>query len=88
MQEWHGARDTVVKDKARAMLYQEPTKDGGLTFRRRRWAQLECNNGIRDRGTIRQIRLKKVTTGNGSRGRSRRQELCLGSVKTLHEDLG
>jgi hypothetical protein len=30
MQEWHGARDTGVRDKRRAVCYKKPGKDGLL----------------------------------------------------------
>jgi hypothetical protein len=44
---------------------------------------------MRDRGAIQQLPLRKEkTAGNGIRGRSRRQELRLGSVKTLYETRG
>jgi hypothetical protein len=82
----HSIRDNVVKDKERIWLYQEPR---GLMFGKERQVQLECNNGIRDRGAVWQLRLRKdTTTGNGIRGQSRRQELHLGSKKTLYETLG
>jgi hypothetical protein len=28
VQEWHGTRDTVIRDKVRAMLYKELRKNG------------------------------------------------------------
>jgi hypothetical protein len=43
----HYARDTVIRDQARTLLYKEPRKD---TFGKRHWAQLECNNSIRNWG--------------------------------------
>jgi hypothetical protein len=66
-----------------------PRTQKGWTFRKRHWAQPEFNNGIRDRGAIRQLHLRKeMTTSNGIRGWSRRQDLYLGSVKALHETRG
>jgi hypothetical protein len=61
----------------------------GPAIDKRPWKGPECNNGMRNRGTRRQLHLRKErTTGNGISGRSRRQELCLGSVKYLYEALG
>jgi hypothetical protein len=71
------------KDKAVPRTQKE------RTFGKRRQAKPEGINGIRNRGAGRQLILRKErTTGNGIRGRSRRQELRLGSVKALHEVLG
>jgi hypothetical protein len=76
-----------VSDKARTRLCQEPRKNERSERDVRR--NPEGINGIRNRGAGRQLLLRKErTTGNGIRGRSRRQELRLGSVKTLHEVLG
>lgn len=61
----------------------------GQTFGKRRRVQPECSTGIRDLGPIWQLCLrKKMTSGNGIREQSRRQELHLGSVKTLYEARG
>jgi hypothetical protein len=61
----------------------------GWTFSRRHWVQPEYSNGIRDRDVTEQLCLRKDRrTGNGIRGWSRRQELCLGSTRTLYEACG
>jgi hypothetical protein len=61
----------------------------GRTSRIKRWKGPECSKGSRDRGLRQQLRLRKTTTtGNGIRGRSRRQELCPRSQKILYETLG
>jgi hypothetical protein len=58
--EWHGARDTVVRDQARTMLYEESER----TFRKRCGEKPECINGIRDRDLKEQPRLGSRTTLN------------------------
>jgi hypothetical protein len=65
----------------------------GRLFGKRGQAQPECNNGIRDRGAIWQLHLRKErTTGNGIREQSSRQQLRLESTgnvnKTFRETLG
>jgi hypothetical protein len=71
------------KDKA----VPRTQKEG--TFGKRSGVQPECNNGIRDHGAFQQLRLRKeMITENGIRGQTSRQELCLGSMKTLYEVLG
>jgi hypothetical protein len=57
----------------------------GRTFGKKRRAQSESSNGIQDRGSRRQLCLRKDrATGNGIRGRSRRQEPRLGSRTTIN----
>jgi hypothetical protein len=65
-----------------------PRTKKGWTFRKRRRAQLECSKGMRDRGAIRLHLRKETTTSNGIKGRSRRQDLHMGSMMTLHEASG
>jgi hypothetical protein len=46
----------------------------------------EYINGLRNQGSRQQLRLRKErTTGSGIRGRSRRQELHLGSRSALNK---
>jgi hypothetical protein len=51
----------------------------GPTLERGQWMNHKDSNGIRDRDIKEQL---PKTTGNGIRGRSRRQELRLGTVKS------
>jgi hypothetical protein len=51
MQEWHGARDTVVKDKAR-------------TFGTRRRAKPKGINGTRNQGLKKQLRPRSERTSD------------------------
>jgi hypothetical protein len=57
----HHIRDAVVRDKVRKGLYKVPRKDGWMD-EKRQWKDLECNSGIRNRGAIRQLHLKKERT--------------------------
>jgi hypothetical protein len=83
----------VVRRKGHSC--QGPGKDSVVqgtqkerTFGRRYQAKLEGINCIRNQGARWHIcPMMERTTDNGIRGRSRRQELCVGSVKTLHEAL-
>jgi hypothetical protein len=61
---------------------------GGRTLERRQQTRQEGSNGIRVRDVKEQLRLRKETTGSGIRRRSKGEELCLGSQKTLYETLG
>jgi uncharacterized protein with gpF-like domain len=61
----------------------------GQAFGKRCRAQPECNNEIRDRGTIRQLCLKKeTTTGNSIKRTKQETGATSGNVKTLYEALG
>jgi hypothetical protein len=90
--EGHGYKGPMVerrrrKRRTRGIVVQGTRK--GPTFGRRRRAQPECSNGIRDRGARQRLRPRKeTTTGNGIRRRSRKEELRLGSVKTSYEACG
>jgi hypothetical protein len=60
----------------------------GWMFGKRHRAKPEGINDIRNRGTRQPLRLRKERiTSNSIKRRSRRQELCFRSVKTLHEAL-
>jgi hypothetical protein len=58
----HGLRDTVIRDKARTRLYQEPTKDehSGRGIGRK----LEGITGIKNQGSRQQLHLGSRTTLN------------------------
>jgi hypothetical protein len=73
MQKWHSIRDSVIKD----WWQEEKTKWSGM----QQW-----HKGPRHNLAAVHLR-KKRAIGSSIRGRSRRQELCLGSVKTLYETL-
>jgi hypothetical protein len=86
---WHkgrGHKGPTVEQRRRKNWTTENFTRGtpkARTFGKKRRVPPECNNDIRDRGTIRQLHLRlETTTGNSIRGRSTRQELLLGSVKT------
>jgi hypothetical protein len=79
----HRVRDTVIRDKA----VPRGTPKGWM-LKGRQLTSLEWNNGIRNQATKWQLRLRKeMATSSGIRGWSKRQELHLGSMKTLHEAL-
>jgi hypothetical protein len=88
-----GMTRCAIPASCKGHYLQEPGRDNvarevpkGWTFGKRRRAQPEWNNCIRHQGAIWQLCLRKeTTTSNRIRGRSRRQELHLGSVKTLYE---
>jgi hypothetical protein len=55
----HRARDTVVRDQARTVLYKKARKDGRSGRHR---AKSECNNSVRNRGIMELLRLRKEKT--------------------------